>query len=404
MIVRLAWRNIWRNKMRSLVIIASVTAGLFAGMAIMALYKGMMKSRIRTVIDTETGHIQLHAKGFMGDLDPKLFIQGDKKMMATLSADKTIKSFAQRTITAGMVSTPNGSSGVSIIGISSSEEINVSGLGKKMREGKMDWPPKKRGILMGKKLAKKLKLAVGEKVVVTMTDTADNLISAAYRIQGIYQSANAPLDEVNVYIHRKDLQEMLGLGNQVHEMAVVLQDDTLLQHTVQRLANQFPSLAVESWKELSPETSLMAETVDTLSYIILVIILVALSFGIMNTMMMSILERRHEIGMMMALGMGRLPLLMLIMTETFFLTVTGIPIALAIGTITIEHYAKKGMDLSGMGKEMMESFGFETMIYPDFPSDKIGFIVLLVLATALVSSIIPILKSLRMDPVSALQK
>lgn len=404
MIVRLAWRNIWRNKMRSMVIIASVTAGLFAGMAIMALYKGMMKSRIRTVIDTETGHMQLHAKGFLGDLDPKLFIQGDEKIMAILSGDKNIKAIAQRTITAGMVSTPNGSSGVSIIGISSAEETKVSGLGKKMREGKMDWSAKTRGILMGKKLAKKLKLSLGEKVVITMTDTAENLISSAYKIQGIYQSANAPLDEVNVYIHRNDLQEMLGLGNQVHEIAIVLQDDTLLHRTVVRLAHQFPSLAVESWKELSPETSLMAETVDTLSYIILVIILVALSFGIMNTMMMSILERRHEIGMMMALGMGRFPLLMLIMTETFFLTITGIPIALAIGTTAIEHYAKKGMDLSGMGKEMMESFGFETMIYPDFPSDKIGFIILLVFATALLSSILPILKSLRMDPVSALQK
>lgn len=404
MIIRLAWRNIWRNKMRSMVIIASVTAGLFAGMAIMALYKGMMKSRIRTVIDTETGHVQLHAKGFMGDLDPKLFIQGDEKMIAFLSGDKSIKAIAQRTITAGMVSTPNGSSGVSIIGISPVEETNVSGLGKKMREGKMDWPPKTRGILMGKKLAKKLKIAVGEKVVITMTDTADNLISSAYRMQGIYQSANAPLDEVNVYISRKDLQDMLGLSNQVHEIAIVLQDDTLLNHTVQQLAHQYPSLAVESWKEISPETSLMAETVDTLSYIILVIILIALSFGIMNTMMMSILERRHEIGMMMALGMGRSPLLILIMAETFFLTLTGIPIALAIGTTVIEHYAKKGMDLSGMGKEMMESFGFETMIYPDFPSDKIGFIILLVFATALVSSIVPILKSLRLDPVSALQK
>lgn len=404
MIIRLAWRNIWRNKMRSMVIIASVTAGLFAGMAIMALYKGMMKSRIRTVIDTETGHVQLHAKGFMGDLDPKLFIQVDDKMIAFLSGDKSIKAFAQRTITAGMVSTPNGSSGVSIIGISPVEETNVSGLGKKMREGKMDWPAKTKGILMGKKLAKKLKIAVGEKVVITMTDTADNLISSAYRIQGIYQSANAPLDEVNVYISRKDLQDMLGLSNQVHEIAVVLRDDTLLNRSTTLLSQQFPNLAIESWKEISPETSLMAETIDTLSFIILVIILIALSFGIMNTMMMSILERRHEIGMMMALGMGRFPLLMLIMTETFFLTITGIPIALTIGTTVINHYAKKGMDLSGMGKEMMESFGFETMIYPDFPSDKIGFIIILVFATALVSSIVPILKSLRMDPVSALQK
>jgi ABC-type lipoprotein release transport system permease subunit len=404
MIIRLAWRNIWRNKMRSMVIIASVTAGLFAGMSIMSLYKGMMKSRIRTVIDTETGHIQLHAKGFTGDQDPKRYVQEDENKIIKLLNDKSIRAIAQRTITAGMVSTPNGSSGVSIIGISPEEEMRVSGLGKKMRQGKMTWPSTTRGMLMGKKLAKKLKLTVGEKVVITMTDTADNLISAAFRIQGIYQSANAPLDEVNVYVSRKELEEMLGLENQVHEIAIVLHDDRLLDSTTQWLAMEFPTLAVEPWKALSPETSLMAETVDTLSYIILVIILVALSFGIMNTMMMSILERRHEIGMMMALGMGRLALLVLIMTETFFLTIAGIPIALVTGRTAIQYYAKKGMDLSGMGREMMESFGFETMIYPDFPSDKIAFIIALVFATALVSSVVPILKSLRMNPVSALQK
>lgn len=108
--------------------------------------------------------------------------------------------------------------------------------------------------------------------------------------------------------------------------------------------------------------------------------------------------------MMLALGMNRIKLLLLIMTETFFLTITGIPIAMLIGRIAANHYEKKGMDLSGMGRDMMESFGFETMIFPSYPTDKMNFIILLVFATALLSSILPIIKSLRMDPVSALQK
>ena len=404
MIITLAWRNIWRNKMRSLVIIASVTAGLFAGIAILALYKGMMKSRIRTVIDTETGHLQMHAVGFTSDLDPALFISKQTDINHLLSTNKNIDAFTTRTITAGMVSTPSGSAGVSIMGIDPVEESRVSGLSKKMREGKMQWAGQTKGILIGKKLAKKLKLALGEKLVITMTDTADNLIAAAYRIQGIYQSANAPLDEVNVYVNRKDLQELLSLKNEVHEIAIRLKKDEFLEEQLLQLQQAYPTVSIESWKTLSPETFLMAETVDTLSYIILIIILVALSFGIMNTMMMSILERRHEIGMMMALGMNRSRLLFLIMTETFLLTITGIPIAILIGRIAANYYEKKGMDLSGMGRDMMESFGFETMIYPSYPSDKMDFIILLVFATALLSSILPIIKSLRMDPVSALQK
>jgi ABC-type lipoprotein release transport system permease subunit len=346
----------------------------------------------------------VHAIGFTADQNPALFISHQDDITLSLSTHQNIDAYTSRTITAGMVSTPSGSAGVNIMGIDPVEESRVSGLGKKMREGKMQWNRRTKGILIGKKLAKKLNLAVGEKLVITMTDTADNLISAAFRLQGIYQSANAPLDEVNVYVSKKDLQEMLGLQNQVHEIAIKLKKDEWLEEQLFQLQHSYPTVLIESWKTLSPETSMMAGTVDTLSYIILIIILFALSFGIMNTMMMSILERRHEIGMMMALGMNRIKLLLMIMAETFFLTITGIPIAIFIGRIVAHHYEKKGMDLSGMGKDMMESFGFETMIYPSYPADKMGFIILLVFCTALFSSVLPIIKSLRMDPVAALQK
>lgn len=404
MTIELAWKNIWRNKIRSIIIIASVIAGLLAGIAVLALYEGMMNGRVRTVIDDETGHFQIHHKGFESDQDPQYFIENPIGISTKLNEDKNIKAFAERTIANGMIATPSGSSGISIIGINIDNEKKVSGLKQKLREGELSWDPTTKGMLIGKKLAKKLKLEVGKKAIITTTDTANNLIAAAFRVKGIYQSANAPLDEVNVYVQNHDLQDLLNMPNQVHEFSILLRSDEYLETAIQLYQQKLPSLKIESWKTLSPETDLMVETVDVYSYIILLIILIALSFGIMNTMMMAVLERKQEIAMMMALGMNKLKVVGMIFIETVLLTTLGIPLAMGVGLIGVNYYKKNGLDLSGMGKDLMESFGFNPLIYPALPTEKIYFIVLLVFIITLAASILPIWKSLQLDPVTALQK
>lgn len=403
MIIQMAWKNIWRNPTRSLVIILSVSAGLFAGIAVLSLYKGMMKTRVQTVINAETGHIQIHKKGFSAEQDPKLFIQNANEIDDRLKKDVRIQFFAFRTNASGMISNARGSSGVNLIGISAEEENAVSGLSSKMKEGKWQMGRDKKEILIGKKLAKKMGLELGKKVVITMTDTSSELISTAFRVAGIYQSSNAPLDEVNVYMKADDLQLMLGMPGIKHEISIILKEDNQLVSTLNDLKKMNPDLSIESWDELSPETGLMVNTIDYYSYIILIIILIALSFGIMNTMMMAVLERKKELGMMMALGMSVEQILRLILSETILLTCIGIPIALAVSFWTIYYYAEKGINLSGVREEMMQSFGFSTTIYPDYPEEKILSIILLVVTTALISSIAPVWKSSKIKSNTALQ-
>ncbi len=404
MIIAMAWRNIWRNKMRSLVIMLSVAVGLFAAVAVLALYKGMMQSRVRTVIDTETGHLQFHHPSFKGDLDPEFLVPDPEKIIGQLKFDKSIKYVSTRAVTSGMLSNPTGSSGVQINGVDTANETAVSGLGKKIKEGGFNWKKNEKGILVGKKLATKMKLSNGTKIVLTMTDTAGNIVSAAFRIKGIYQSANAPLDEANVYVDKSELQQLLGIGNNIHEIAVILNSDDSVSAIQHRYQQEFPGTIVESWQEISPETDLMVKTVDVYSYIIVIIILIALSFGIINTMMMTVLERRREIGMMVALGTGRGRLMLLILFETFFLTIVGIPVALLAGFLITGYYERNGLDLSGMGREMMQNFGYETLVYPSFPYDKLPGIIMLVFLAALFSSLFPAWKSLQMNPADILQK
>lgn len=403
MIPMLAWRNIWRNKMRSLVIMFSIAIGLFAGIAILALYKGMMQGRIRTVIDEEIGHIQLHQPQFTEDYEPAFVIPDAHEVVVQLKKMNYVKSICVRSVAQGMLSTPTGTAGVQINGIVAESEYDFSKLRQKLTDSTGFTAGKHYQVMIGKKLADKMQLKIGSKLVLTFTDTTNSIVAAAFRIAAIYQSTNTPLDERNVYIQQTELNELLGIPGAVYEIAVKLQEDEMLQQASQEMKEKFPGLKVESWKDLSPETDFMAKTVDDYSYIIMMIIMVALAFGIINTMLMAIMERTREIGMMAALGTSRLRMFMMVVLETVYLTLAGTPVGILFSRVLIGYYEKRGLDLSGMGEDMMRSFGFSTLIYPAFPGEKIGAVLLIVAATALLSSIFPAIKALGMKPIDALR-
>lgn len=404
MILLMAWRNIWRNKMRSVIIMLSVAFGLLAGIAVLALYKGMLHSRVHVLIYDEVSHIQVHDTSFKKDFEPVYTISNYSNITQALHADPRVKSIALRSITTGMLTSTSGSAGIQINGIEWDAENAVSGLQRKIVQGKgLDAAPKN-GLMIGKKLADKMKLNTGTKVVLTFTDSSGSMVSGAFKVGAIYQSSNSQLGERNVYIKKQTLNELLNIGDNSHEIAVILYRDEDAPGVKQTLATRFPGYQIETWKELSPETELMTNTVDIYSYIIIVIIMFALAFGIVNTMLMAILERTREIGMMIALGMSRAKIFSLILLETLLLTITGTPIGLAIAWGLIFYFNRQGLDLSGMGKEMMRNFGYETLIYPEFPADKIIPILLIVVGTALVSCLLPAIRAVKLEPVKALNR
>lgn len=403
MILIMAWRNIWRNKMRSIIIMLSIALGLFAGIAVLSLYKGMMRSRVRTVIDAEVGHLQLHDSNFKKDYEPAFVISNGLEILKKIRRMQGVKFAAPRSITNGMLATATGSAGVQINGVEPQDEYNASQLKAKIVDGKLFDSTKKSEVMIGKKLAKKMKLKTGSKLVLTFTDSSGTIVSAAFRVVAVYESNNAPLDERNVYINIHSMNELLTTGNAFHEIVVLLKRDEDVPLLQQQMQQQFSNYKIESWKEISPETDLMVQTTDQLSYILMTIIMFALAFGIINTMLMAILERTKEIGMMVALGTSKLKMFLLVLSETVFLTLAGAPVGLLIGWLVIKYFNKHGLDMSGMGREMMSSFGYSTLIFPEFPSDKLAGVLLIVCCTALLSCLFPAIKALKLQPVEALR-
>lgn len=398
----LAWRNVWRNKTRSLIIMASVAVGLFAGIFVLALYEGMLHARVRTVIDTEVGHLQLHHPEFKEDYDPAFTLPRATQVTKVLQGMNSVRYSANRSVTQGMLATTTGSAGVQIYGIIPYLENSVSGLHKKIIDG--DTLSKQNGILVGRRLTEKMKLKTGSKVVLTFVDREGNITAGAFRVQGIYQTNNTPLDERNVYVNQKTLNTYLGTIGDAHEITVILYHDEDVEIVKQQLHQEFPDCLVQTWKENSPETDLMVSTIDQYSSIIIIIIMIALAFGIINTMLMSVLERTREIGMLTALGMNRLRVFTLILSETVLLTLVGVPLGLLLSWAAIHYYSTAGIDISSFSGAAMSGFGFSSIMYPEFPKARISDVMTIVVSTAFISSLFPSLKAIKLQPADALRQ
>ena len=404
MLVQIAWRNIWRNKARSLVVISSIIIGVWAGIFIMSFAWGLYKTNIDESVYRQLSHIQIHHPTFGEENDSKFTITNTDEIVKQLQSDDRIASVSSRVISTGMITSPTTAGGVTIYGINPASEITQIRLNEYVREGAYFDSGKQNEILIGEKLAKKLKVKFKSKVVLTFTNVNSEIVSGAFRISGIYRSKNISLDEVNVYVQQKHLQELLELkSSESNEIAILVKDEEQLDTIKKFSVGVVPKGKIEDWKALSPELSMIIESFNLYTYIISGIILLALTFGIINTMLMSVLERIRELGMLMAIGLNKRKIFIMIMLETIYLTVIGSPIGLLVGWLTVTVLGKTGINIS-MFSEGLASYGFSSMIYPALEHEKYLIIVTMCLITAVLSAIYPAYKALQLNPSEAIRK
>ena len=403
MLTKIASRNIWRSKKRSLIIIAAVSFGLWAGIFMTAFYNGVIEQRINTAITSELSHIQLHHPEFRKDYDIKYYLPEGRKTLREIAQDSLVKTVSGRVILKGMIASASGSSGITINGVMPIEENNVTRLGDKIIRGNYFNPNKTNEIILSERLRKKLKLNLNKKAILTFQDTEGNLASGAFRIAAIYKTVNAPYDDSNVFVNISDVDSLCGIPNQINEIAVLLKSSESLDECQENLKRMFPKTEIQNWKEIAPELGYTVSVGDKMMFIFMGIIMLALGFGIVNTMMMAVLERTREIGMLMALGMNKFKIFMMILMETFFLILAGCPIGILLALVTIAITQRTGIDFSQYS-EAYSSFGYSSIFYPSLSVKQFGMMLLLVVITAFVSALFPARKALQLNPAESLKK
>ncbi|MCW5899000.1 MAG: ABC transporter permease [Flavobacteriales bacterium] len=403
MLLRLAWRNVWRHPGRSGIIIGAVAIGLFASLFLMAFYQGMIEQRIDSVVRHETSHIQLHHPDYVADQDINFRIAGADCLVHELAQLPRVVGVAPRVAVPGMIQSPTGSAGLRINGVDPELEDRTTGLSAFVKEGEWFGPERRHGILISAKVARQLKVQLRGKVVLMAQGPSGEIASGAFRVIGIYGTLNGPRDDANAYITREDAAEMLDLGDEVHEIAILLDHSDAVDASVARLRTAYPQLLVRGWTELSPEMEILIGTFDQMMFIMLGIIFIALAFGLVNTMLMAVLERTREIGMLMAVGMGRARIFGMVVLETLLVVLAGVPVGGAFSAAAIGWGAAKGINLSAWG-ETATQFGYDPHVILALKPYHALVVLAMVVAISLLSAIYPAVKALKLNAAEAIRK
>ena len=402
MVIKVAWRNVWRNKVRSVVVVLAVGLGLWAGIFTASFMYGVSMQRLQNIVNSQLSHIQIHHSGFADDMDPAFMLTDGENILQQLAADEKIKGVCGRVVATGMVASPRGNGGVIIKGVEPALEMNVTNVHEKITEGSFFDDSKKNQIIIGEKLAEKLKVKLKRKVNLTIQSLNGDFVSESYVVAGIFKTNSSKYDEGNVFVHRDSLAKMLGAPTAIHEIAFLLKDADFVDSTKSELQKQYSPLSVESWKDLAPELDYINEIMDEYLRIFMVIILLAMAFGIINTMLMAVMERTREIGVLMAIGMNKTRIFFMILFETVFLTLTGVPVGLLLSFATIRYFSRTGVDLSLFSKGLA-NFDIEMIVYPSLDMSFYPMLIVMATVTALLSAIYPAYKALKLHPSSAIR-
>ncbi len=403
MILKIAWKNIWRSRGRSMVVMGSIVVGIWALLFGTGFMNGFMESYMADVINHDVSNIQIHNPEFTKDYDIKYFIPDGEKKVKEIRNWPEVKAATSRAIVNGMISSSRKSAGIQIRGIDVENEAKATQLDSLISEGEYFIGIKRNPIIIGKKIADELKVKIRSKVVLTFNDGNGDLTTTAFRVVGIVKSSSVKINGHYVFVRKEDLFKNLANGNQIHEIAIVTNSQVEEESIVAKYNEVYKEDKAESWREIAPELALMQEMYSRVLYILLVIIMLALAFGIVNTMLMAVLERMRELGMLMAIGMNKLRVFFMVVVETIFLSLIGAPIGLLVGWLTIRYYQNVGVDLTNYS-EGLESFGYSSILYPYLEADAYIIVTVGVVVTAIIGALYPAWKAVKLNPVEALHK
>jgi ABC-type lipoprotein release transport system permease subunit len=473
MILKTAWKNVWRNHVRSLVVIASVTIGVFASIFSVALMNGMIAQRVDSALDQEISHIQITGKGFRLNNDPQIVIPNIEEVVSQINSISGVYGFVERTLISGMAGTSTKSAGVQIIGIDPEMEKKIFTIDKTVMNGTGDYFVKESNFdlaLVGQDLAKELNIIrfaidstvianlkiqkvpveilrkigpmsgvrypnekkfnrtlkslltekesnrynqvikkeawsfrEGSRLTLTFLDKDNNQISARFRLAGVYDVKNTQFEQSVVFVKDADLKRLTGIDKNVfHQIILRIDDVAQTQKISAELRQKLSGLEILTWKEIQPELAMLTDYVNQMYAIFMVIILAALAFGIVNTMLMVVLERTKELGMLTAIGMNKRKVFSMIMLESIFLSLIGGVAGMFTGWIVILITAQNGINFVKYA-EGMEAFGYSAHVFPEISFGFFIMLTVMIILTGIISSIYPALKALKLNPVEAIR-
>jgi ABC-type lipoprotein release transport system permease subunit len=402
LLFRLAWRNVLRNRRRSGVILVAIGVGLWSMLVFAAFTRGWSNDVSRNAVDTLTGHLQIHASGYLQDPSVDHVMAEPGEDLRGLLDGEPVAAWDARVRVPAVVMSERETAGVSLVGIDPAREKGLSFIAKAVTDGRTLEGVEDHGILIGRKLAARLGTGLGKRVVV-MSQAADHsVVDRGFRIVGVFDAERASTEMAFVFVGRDSAQKMLGLGSGVSEVAATLRDPSGLDAFVERARAAAEGLDVEPWTRLEPMAQAMVALGLAWIWMFYVVMYVAMAFGLVNTLLMAVLERTREFGLVQALGMRPRLILRQVLAESSILLALGVLAGALLAAATLA-LLRGGIDLSAFA-EGAEMWGMSKVIYPTLGAgDVVSAIVFIVVLGAL-ASLYPALRAARKVPVEAITR
>lgn len=361
LILKLAWRSIWRNWRRSLITILAVFFATLLSIAMRGMQIGIYEVNIKNAVEMFSGYLQVQRNGFQDNQTLSRSFKDSDEIKNALKANDHVTGFSPRIYANGLIGRNKGNSfGAAIFGVDPVQELRVSKLHEKIKDGKFLNKDSIYQVVVGYKLLKNLDLEIGDEVVILSSGFDGSTGNYKYRIVGTSRFGNTEMDAMSIFMRLDAAKELLTMNDRYSVYTVSIDDMKNLQETQNELKSAIKdtSLTVLNWEEIMPslKQSIEFDNVSGIVYLGFLVIIVA--FGILNTVVMSITERFREFGVMLALGTKNIKLTIIVFFETIFMTLIGVLAGNIVGYILNYCMMKNPIDLSGDMAEMYEQFGF----------------------------------------------
>ena len=402
-----AWRNLWRQKRRSLITAFAMATGVALCMATIAVTDGMYSDMFEVMVEQQLGHVQVQHPAYAGRRLPYDALTGRAALMERIDALEGTVAASPNLAGYALIGGPSKSAGGRIVGIDPARDRDVSPLAGRIHEGTYLADAASGQILLGHKLAEDLAVGLGQEVVVVTQATDGSLGNELYTVVGLFKTGDVAMDKAGAYIHLADAEQLLALEDRAHGITLLTDHHDQVQGYSEAVAAAVggDEVQVQPWWEASPQTAEMMRMRDATAVFMLSIVFGVAAFGVINTMMMSVFERTREMGVLRALGLRPRRLVGLIVLESFFLAAVAGGLGLLVGGLLDWYLVVHGLDFSAGAPD---GFSFEgVMIDPVMKGEVRPWGVLATVGAVFVVSVLaslwPAWRASRLQPVTAIR-
>ncbi len=396
----LAWRNLWRNARRTVITLIVVSVGLWSVLIFNAFLNAWSESGKQTTLSVLIGEAQIHAPGYMDDPNIELLMPPPDPALRAALDDPAISHWASRLIVPGVVQSEYKTLPVSILGVDPKDEMIVSSLPAQVVEGRYLASQTDAGVVLGESLAERLETGLGRRVMLMSQNTSGALSEQSFDVVGIFDSDKGT-EDFYAFTGRKAAQDFLGLKDEIAEIVLRIPDEKLLDQTVATVQKAAPDLEVKSWHSLSLMLAASDTFMKSFVFVWLGVVFSIMAIGIVNTQLMAVFERTHEIGLLRALGMKPRQVLWMITLESAFMVGLGVLLGLALGALSI-FATYDGIDLSAFS-EGMEMIQAADILYPDYDLKGFAIFAGIIWILGILVAIWPARRAARLSPVEAMR-